>query len=166
MEVVMDQENDLFVCECGSDCFTFKDGMLYCNCGRFYSLKTGVAVLQEPPIDNATEVLLPCPFCGGKSYFMQNSYAGQKGTAVHCRGCEAEVFFYESPIAEHAAAELWNTRAPQWQPKWKKETPVEPGWYWCRDPQIKIPFVIEIIKGQTMQRGYEWCKIEPPTDKG
>lgn len=46
--------------------------------------------------------------------------------------------------------------------KWTKETPKEQGFYWCRDPQVKIPFVIEISIIEEVIEGYEWCKIEPP----
>ena len=32
-------EKELWKCSCGNDLFTFKDGKIYCKCGKFY--KTG-----------------------------------------------------------------------------------------------------------------------------
>lgn len=48
--------------------------------------------------------------------------------------------------------------------KWVAVTPTNPGFYWCRDPQIKLPFVIEINNGDFPHAGHEWCQIFPPND--
>ena len=62
------------------------------------------------PSEVRSDALLDCPFCGGKATMRSNSYAGQRGKAVHCNGCEAEVFFHEARGAEEYAMRTWNTR--------------------------------------------------------
>lgn len=59
--------------------------------------------------------LKPCPFCGGKA--QQESYIVE--ACVFCTSCDARVRAYHEAKEDTGtakSAEVWNTRAPQWQP--------------------------------------------------
>ena len=60
---------------------------------------------------NATELLLPCPFCGGKAYDHAGMLIGGKKESVHiiCETCGAKVY----GVTEAKAIEAWNTRTPE-----------------------------------------------------
>jgi len=47
---------------------------------------------------------------------------------------------------------------------WANTKPTETGWFWCRDIQIKKPFVIYIFDLQLIVAGYQWAKINEPKE--
>jgi len=47
---------------------------------------------------------------------------------------------------------------------WTNTKPIETGWYWCRDIQLKKPFVIYIFDLQLIVSGYQWAKINEPKE--
>lgn len=47
---------------------------------------------------------------------------------------------------------------------WTDETPTETGYYWCRDPHNRKPFIVHMnVMQDTPAPGYEWAgPIHPP----
>ena len=57
---------------------------------------------------DASEQLLPCPFCGGTAHLLSYSLSAM----AHCADCGASVAWQRGADAESAAIAGWNRRVP------------------------------------------------------
>jgi len=114
---------------------------------------------------DTTEKLLPCPFCGATEEQTANIVTAGKYAVmllsvhefgdeqakqdthpfyVQCVECGKSTSCYQT--SEEAIA-AWNHRVAE-KPKWTKEPPTEPGWYWvagegCNPNDISCVWVFQ-----------------------
>lgn len=82
--------------------------------------------------------LKPCPFCGGKAYFLH----GRKNECITCEECGHR--FYSLEIGEDAQKELWK----QWNSR-----PIEDA---LREENRKLREALETICAIYEINGAEW----------
>jgi Lar family restriction alleviation protein len=65
-----------------------------------------VTDIEAIPSETIPEILKPCPFCGGRAYFVRTGHG--LGYAIRCGQCSARV---ESDAGKNDAIRQWQSRA-------------------------------------------------------